>query len=503
MEAIFEVWATLPSAVVEYLGSWQVWAFMLGGTLVGYFVGVMPGLGPTMGMALTLGIVYKLPTAEGLALLIGMFVASVASGGITASLINIPGTAAAAATCMDGYALTKQGRGREACGYSVFSAVIGTITATLFIFIIQPFVTTIALKFGDWETFLFCLFGLVICGSLSGDQPVKGWVSALAGLFIAMCGAESVQSVVRYNFGRIELMNGFSSVVAMLGLFGIGEVLYTLRNKESLRAEGKSGFPVIRLDEFRKNGGNVVRSTLAGAWIGFIPGIGESAACWFSYDIAKRASKNKELFGNGSPEGIIAAGVASNASSVGALIPALALGIPGSATIAIFISALFLMNYRPGPTLVMENPSLLSGVCILFIIAALAVLLVAFVASHVTIKLLSIPDSILMPLVAVFCAVGAYGTTNTAFSLIQLAFFGVLGLLMKIYNYPIPPFVLGLLVGKTADSCLRRALMQYSDNISQMFLRPFGMCVMAALILVLVLSIASDRKSKAALKESL
>lgn len=500
MESILAVWTTLPAAVVEYLGSWQVWLLLIGGTFVGYFVGVMPGLGPTMGMALTLGIVYKLPTAEGLALLIGVFVSAVSSGGITASLINIPGTAASAATCMDGFALTRQGRGREACGYAVFSAVIGTITATILIFIIQPFVTSIALKFGDWETFLFCLFGLMICGSLSGDRPLKGWVSALAGLFVAMCGAESVQSVVRYNFGRVELMNGFSSVVAMLGLFGIGEVLYTLRNNENLKAEGKTGFPLIRFDEFRKNIGNVIRSTLAGAWIGFIPGIGESAACWFSYDLSKRSSKQKELFGNGSAEGIIAAGVASNASSVGALIPALALGIPGSATIAIFISALFLMNYRPGPTLVMENPHLLSGVCILFIVAALAVLLVAFIASHLTIKLLSIPDSILMPLVAVFCAVGAYGTTNTAFSLIQLAFFGVLGLLMKIYDYPIPPFVLGLLVGKTADSCLRRALMQYSDNVSAMFFRPFGLCVMGALILVFILSIVSDRKSKAASK---
>ena len=204
MEALLSVWGYLPEAIVTYLGDPMVWVMLLAGTALGYFVGVMPGLGPTMGMALSLSIIYTLPVTQGMALLIGIFVSAVGSGGITASLINIPGTAAAAATCMDGYALVKQGRGREACGYSVFASVIGTLAATLFVFIIQPFVTTIALKFGDWETFLFCLFGLMICGSLSGDRPVKGWIAAFVGFFISMCGAESVQSVIRYNFCSVS-----------------------------------------------------------------------------------------------------------------------------------------------------------------------------------------------------------------------------------------------------------------------------------------------------------
>ena len=476
----------------------MVWVFLIGGSALGYFVGVMPGLGPTMGMALSLSVIYTLPVNQGMALLIGIFVSAVGSGGVTASLINIPGTAAAAATCMDGYALCKQGRGREACGYSVGASVIGTILATIFIFIVQPFVTTIALKFGDWETFLFCLFGLMICGSLSGDRPVKGWIAAFLGFFISMCGAESVQSVVRYNFGRFELLSGFNSTVAMLGLFGIGEVLATLMNKQNTKVSGKAGFPILNIPEFLRNKFNIIKSALAGIWIGFIPGIGESAACWFAYDIARRSSKNKDLFGNGAPEGMIAAEVSNNASSVGALIPALALGIPGSATVAIFISAMFLMGYRPGPTLVMENPTILSAICVLFIIAAVFLLVIAFLASSVTIRLLTIPESILMPLIAVFCAVGAFGTTNTPFSLIQLAFFGVIGLLMKVYNYPIAPLVLGLLVGNTADTCLRRAITQYSGDITAMLLRPFGLGVMVVLVIVFILSVRSDKKSKAA-----
>lgn len=500
MEALLTIWSYLPDAISSYLGQPMVWVMLILGTALGYFVGVMPGLGPTMGMALSLGIIYRLPVEQGMALLIGIFVAAVGSGGITASLINIPGTAAAAATCLDGYAMAKQGRGREACGYSLFASVIGTLTATVFIFLVQPFVTTIALKFGDWETFLFCMFGLTVCGSLSGDRPVKGWLAAFIGFFIAMCGAESVQSVIRYNFGRSELLSGFNSTVAMLGLFGIGEVLYTLMNKQNMKVEGKAGLPIIKFGVFAQNIANIIKSSLAGIWIGFIPGIGESAACWFSYDIARRSSKSKETFGKGNPEGMIAAEVANNASSVGALIPALALGIPGSATVAIFISAMYLMGYRPGPTLVMENPGILSGICVLFVVAALGLLVIALLASSVTLRLLSIPESVLMPLIAVFCAVGAYGTTNTTFSLVQLAFFGILGLLMKIYNYPIAPLVLGMLVGNTADTCLRRALTQYADNIGGMLLRPFGLAVLAALILVTILSIRSDKKSKAASK---
>lgn len=501
MESLLAVWGSLPEAAAHYLGDPMVWVMLLGGVVLGYFVGVLPGLGPTMGMALSLSIIYTLPVNQGLALLAGVFVAGVGSGGVTASLINIPGTAAAAATCLDGYALQKQGRGREACGYSVFASVIGTIVASVFIFIVQPFVTTVALKFGDWETFLFCMFGLVICGSLSGDNVFKGWFAAFFGFFIAMCGAESVQSVIRYTFGRYELLSGFDSTVAMLGLFGIGEVLYTLRKKQSTALKkGEGGFPIIKLAEFGKNVGNIIRSSLAGIWIGFIPGIGESAACWFAYDIAKRSSKRKELFGKGSPEGMIAAETSNNACSIGALIPALSLGIPGSATVAVFISAMYLLGYRPGPTLVMENPDILCGVCILFVAAAIGLLIVSFVASRATIRLLSIPESVLMPLIAILCAVGAYGTTNTPFSLIQLLFFGILGLLMKIYNFPIAPLVLGLLIGDTADSSLRRALTQYADNIGAMILRPFGLAVLAVLILVLVLSIRSDRRSKAAAK---
>ena len=493
---MFSEWLYLPQAAAAFLGDPTVWLFLAAGVFLGFVVGVVPGLGPTMGMALCLGIIFRLDYAQGMALLVGIFVASCGSGGITASLINIPGTPAAAATCLDGYALTKQGRGREAVGYSIFASVVGTLAGTVLIFLIQPFVTNIALKFGDWETFLFCVFGLLICGSISGSSRRRGWIAALAGCLMSMVGADGVQSVQRFTFGRVELLAGFNSVIAMLGLFGLGEVLYTLRAPEEARTVEKTGFPKFHWRVLKQNIGNMVRSAFAGLWIGFIPGIGESAACWFSYDMAKRASKQKEKFGSGSEEGIIAAEVANNACSAGALIPALALGIPGSSTAAIFLSAMYIMNLRPGPTLLLESPGILCGLCLLLLMAAIVMGIVSFLCSKLTIRILTIPQGLLMSLVAVLCAVGAYNATGTPFALVQLAIFGLLGYFMKRFHYPIAPFVLGLLVGPTADTSLRRAMMQYSDNLLGLVTRPFGLCLIVVLCLLFFLSVKSDSAAR-------
>ncbi len=496
MSVLLSEWSHLPAAMGAFFSDPVMILLLLGGLVYGYFIGVVPGLGTTMGMALCLGLIFKMTPNHGLALLIGVLVSSLAAGGITACLANIPGTAAAAATCLDGYPLTLQGKGREAVGYSYVSSIIGTILGALFIFLVQPFVTTIALMFGDWEVFLFCVFGLVVCGSLTGSSPVRGWVSAMAGIMIACCGAESVQSVVRYNFGVPELLGGVDSTVVLIGLFGLSEVFYCLKSKKPLKIEGRACWPKVDLKTFVKNKWNILRSALAGIWVGFIPGVGEVAACWFSYDLAKRASKHKEKFGKGSEEGVIAAETANNASTLGALIPALALGVPGSGSAALFISALFMIGYRPGPTLLITSPGFLSNLVFLFVMGALAMLAVGFVLSRFSIGFLSIPRELLMPFIAVFCLVGAYGTTFTLFSVAVAVFFGVLGFIMKLYGYPIAPMVLGILVGDIMDLNLRRAVMQYADHPLGLFARPLGIAILILLAVVMFFEVRRARKSK-------
>jgi len=497
LEMIHE-WSYLPEMLGTILTSPTVLITLFLGVVLGYIIGVIPGLGATMGMALVLGLIFRMPQIQGLALLIGILVASMSSGGITAALANIPGTSAAAATVMDGYPMTLKGNGREAVGFAYVSSCIGSILAMILVFFIQPFIAAIALKFGNWEVFLFCIFGVLLCGSLVGGDPIRGWISAFVGIFISMCGAESVQSVVRYTLGTTSLLAGVSSTVAILGLFGLAEVFYVLKDKEQFGVSGQTGFPKIQIPVFMKNIGNIIRSLLAGVWVGFIPGIGESAACWFSYDLARKGSKNKAEFGHGCPEGIIAAEVANNASSVGALIPSLALGIPGSGSTAVFIAALFLIGYRPGPTLMKDSPGVLCAIAVCFIIAALMMLVVGYFLSRFAIKFLTIQNSLLMPIIVLFCAIGAYATTFTKFSLVLLLVFGLIGFLMKVFKYPIPPMLLGLLIGNTMDTALRRAMMQYGNDPWGMVTRPFGIGIMVFLLIMLYFSIKTTKSTKQA-----
>jgi len=498
MLAMIQEWGNLPEMAAAIFTSPTVLITLFLGVVLGYIIGVIPGLGATMGMALVLGLIYRMPQIQGLGLLIGILVGSMSSGGITASLANIPGTSAAAATVMDGYPMTLKGKGREATGYAYVSSVLGSILAMILVFFIQPFIAAVALKFGNWEVFLFCIFGVLLCGSLVGGDPIRGWISAFVGIFISMCGAEPVQSVVRYTLGSTSLLAGVSSTVAILGLFGLSEVLYTLKDKEQFGVANQSGFPIIRVSVFVKNIGNIIRSLLAGLWVGFIPGIGESAACWFSYDLARKGSKNKEQFGHGCPEGIIAAEVANNASSVGALIPSLALGIPGSGSTAVFIAALFLIGYRPGPTLMKDSPGVLCAITILFILAAIVMLVVGYFLTRFAIKFLTVENNLLMPLIVLFCAIGAYATTFTKTSLIILLVFGVLGFLMKTFKYPVPPMLLGLLIGNTMDTALRRAMMQYGNDPLGMVTRPFGIGIMVFLLIMLYFSVKTTKSTKAA-----
>ena len=491
--SIVAEWALLPSTFLEIITDPFCLLVLAGGIVLGYIIGVIPGLGPTMGMALVLGIIYKMDTNPALALLIGILVAAISCGGITACLANIPGTAAAAATVVDGYPLAQKGRGAEACGFTLYSSIFGCVVSMVIVFFIQPFVGAIALKFGQWEVFLFCLFGLIICGSLIGKDVVRGWISALLGVIFALVGCETIQSVQVFTFGLPGLMSGLNSTVAILGLFGLGEVFYTLRSKESLKVTGQTGFPKLNLKVFGQNKVNMIRSLFAGLWVGFIPGIGESAACWFSYDLAKKGSKHPEEFGHGTPEGIIAAEVANNASTVGAMIPSLALGIPGSATTSVFIAALFLLGYRPGPTLMSDSPGILCKITVLFLLGAAILCFVGSFLTRSAIKFLTIDNNLLMPFVVVFCVVGSYATTNTMYSILVLLFFGIIGMLAKMYGYPIPPMLLGILIGRTMDEYFRRAILQYPNDPVGLLCRPIGIAISIFLILMIIMSFKTSK----------
>jgi len=487
-------WMYLPDAFRVLVTSPLVWGVVFLGGIIGYTVGVLPGLTGTMAMVLSLGVVYKMPPELGLALVFSILVGSTGAGGVTAALINIPGTPAAAATTLDGYPLSKKGESRQAMGLAIFSSFLGAIISVALILAFLPLMFVVVYKFGDWEIFLFCCFGIFICGSLSGENLVKGWISAILGVFFSLIGIEALQALPRFTFGIHSLQAGLGIIAPLIGLFGLSEIFVVLKDRDITKKSAKAGWMIVDISVFLKNVKNVIRSVLAGIWVGFVPGVGESAACWFSYDLAKRSSKKKEEFGKGSYEGVIAAETANNASTMGALIPLLTLGIPGSGTTAVLLVALLLMNFKPGPTLLMYSPGILCKITIIVFMSAIVLLVCGYIFSKYVIKLLTIPNEILMPLIGALCVLGVWGKEYTKFSLIILLVFGILGFFMKIKNYPVAPMVLGLLIGSIADLHLRRALLQYSQDFLGLFTRPIGIGVIIFLVILSYVSFKSNKE---------
>lgn len=487
--------AYFPEVFMAIFFSPQIWGMVLLGSFLGFSVGVLPGLTSVMACAMLLGFVFTMPYKLAFALFMGVYVSAMGAGGITAIMVNIPGTPAAAATCIDGYELSRRGRARDAVGMSITASFIGTMFSVLLMLFFLPTFSSIALKFGDWEIFLFCMFGVLVCGSLVGENPLKGWISGTAGLLFAMVGIEGVQAYPRFTFGMLNLTQGLGLVPPLIGLFGLSEVLTVLLEKTTYRFTAtKPGFARIRFEELKKNIVNIIRSSLVGIFVGFIPGVGETVSCWFSYDLAKRNSKEKEKFGKGSYEGIVAAEVANNATGQGALIPTLTLGVPGSGTTAIILAALFMIGKRPGPLLLTEFPGFICELAVLTAIAAMSLLIVGFSLSNWIIRFLSVPKEILMPIIGGLCVLGTWGSAFTPVSVIVMFFFGVIGSLMKIKKYPVAPMVLGIVIGNIADISLRRALVQYSMDPLALLVRPVGLIIIGLLIAMLYFGRKSRHK---------
>lgn len=475
---VLQEWKLLPSVLFEILSSPGVLVSLFIGGMAGMVFGMLPGISAVMSMSLLIGLVFNQPVEIGLGLLISIYVGAMASGGVTAILLNIPGTPAAAATGLDGYPLAKQGRAKEAIEASFTSSFVGGILGALMTLLLLPFIAVVALKLGDWEIFLVALIGLSLAGALSGDSPLKGWVSALLGVIAAMVGMEEIFGHERFGYTP-ELIRGFEFVPALIGLFGLSEVLLVLRKKKPDQIVGKSGFVGVNFRMIVTYMRTLIRSTLVAVGIGIIPGVGESASCWASYDLARRTSKEKDKFGKGCLDGVIAAETANSATAGGALIPALVFGIPGSGPTAILIAALIIYGFRPGPLLMIDQPGLVAKVVVLFWVAAVATRLGAMVLSPFFIRILSSPREIILPVAASLGVVGAWASGFTAFDIYSMFGFGVLGYVLRRNGFPLAPMVLGILVGGIADTHLRRALQTFSGDLGTMFGGWYSMALLA------------------------
>jgi len=498
-EAFSQQFALFGSAAAQAFGFPQVFVTMAA-TVAGIVVGAVPGLTATMALALLINLTYSMQLPVAVAFLLGVYVGAVMGGCYSAIMINIPGTPSAAATALDGFVLAKQGHGGQAIGVGIIASFVGTLFSILILIFLTPFLYKIALKFGQWEYFLISVFGIMICGNLSTQStPIKGWIVGFLGFFTAMIGLDAVYAYPRFTFGNYNLMGGIALIPALIGVFGISEILSVLQEDTPYSVESQLGrvFPSKELIKDILH--TSIRSGLIGCGIGAVPGAGEDIAAWVSYDVGKRRSKKGHLFGTGSYEGLASAETANNACIGGAMIPLLTLAIPGSPPAAMFLAAIWLHGIKPGPMLAIESPDFIYLTAVTLIIATLSMLVFGLALVKPMVKILKINRKILMPIIVPLTVIGAYAGNVNIFDIHVMFIFGILGYILRKLNYPMAPLVLGIILGPTADISFRQALMQGQGSLLPLLGRPVGIVLMLAIVWSLYNGIKSSRRYTASL----
>ena len=475
---------TLDALAVVF--SWQGALALVVSVFMGLIFGMLPGLTATMAVALLTGLTYSFDGGLAVLSLLGVYVGSISGGCQSAILLNIPGTPASAATAMDGHPIAREGRGAFAIFVANHASFFGTLIGTACVAVLTPIISGIALKFQSHEMFLLCVFGIIICGSLtSGGRPIKGWISGFVGLLVAMVGRDTVHSFARFSFGNMNLTASISLLPVMIGLFGFPEIVNSfgrvVRNVLDIeKFNPKDGWAVLK-----RNRLNIIRSSLLGMSMGAIPGVGEDTGGWLAYWSEKKSYKS-DKWGKGEINGVVSAEAGNNAAVGGAIIPVLSLAIPGSAPAAVLLAAFWMHGYRPGPLLMSETPEFLYLVVVSMMFASLVMVLIANNMAKITVKVLQVDQRILMPIVFVCCVIGAFVVNNRLFDIKLMFVFGLLGVAMSYMHYPSAPFLLGVVMGNMADENLRRALMLYDGSILPFFTRPICIFFMLFIALLVV-----------------
>ena len=459
------------------------------GILLGTIIGVLPGLGGANGVAILLPLTFTMPPTSAIILLTCIYWGALFGGAITSVLFNIPGEPWSVATTFDGYPLAKDGRSGEALTAAFTSSFVGAFFSIVLITFFAPLLAEVALKFGPPEFFAIQLLTFSSFVGLGGGNPLKSLATILIGFMLSTVGLDIVTGQLRLTFGFTDLMKGFDFIIAVIGLFGIGEILLSV--EEGLRFQGAKTEMKLRvvLDTWKilpRYYRTFVRSSIIGFWMGFKPG-GATPASFMSYAFAKRFSKNPERFGKGEIEGIVAPETAAHAAGVAAMLPMITLGIPGSPTAAVMLGGLIIWGLQPGPMLFIDNPDFVWGLIASMytgnVIGVLVVL--AFVPFFAAI--LRIPFAILTPLIVVICAIGSYAVHNSMIDIWYMLIFGVIGYVFKKLDYPLAPLVLALVLGDMAENALRQSLIMSQGSLAIFFTRPISGVINAVAIFFFVM----------------
>ena len=458
------------------LGDPQLLLVLLASTLGGVVIGALPGLNATNGAALLLPFTLSMEAIPAIASLVAIYCSATFAGAITAILINTPGTPASATTCLDGYPLAQRGEAGRALGLAVVSSTIGGVLSVICLMIAAPLLARMAYQFTPPEYFALTLFGMSMLASIGEGSPLKNLISGTFGVFLALVGVDMLTSVERFTFGSHDLYDGIGFVPVMIGIFGISELIVQASSLD--KRKERVSMKAVQLptrDDYRQVWKTILRSSGIGVFIGILPAEGATVASMIGYNEAKRWSKTPEQFGKGAIEGIAGSEAANNAATGGAMVPTLALGIPGSATAAVILAGLMVHGIRPGPSMFTEQANFAYTIFWSMMLVNLLFLVVGLTGAKIFARVTLIPTQVLWPCVFMVSIVGAYALDQSMFDVWIVLISGIIGFFMRRYGFSVVPLAIGLILGEMLEQRLGQSMVMLDEKWWLMFTRPLAL----------------------------
>ena len=466
------------------------------GVLIGTVVGAIPGMTTVMGVALALPFTFTMQPVTGILLLLGIYKGGLYGGSITAILINAPGTPAASCTVLDGFPLTQKGEARKALDIALYASCVADFISNLSLILFAGVLATFALKFGPPEFFTLIVFSLTIIAGVSGDNLVRGVISAALGLMFAVIGLDIIYGTNRFIFGNWNLMGGLSFIPVLIGLFALPEIIqfFTVKISEQVKSAPMSGVGAS-FAEFKRCFKTIIRGSLIGVVLGAIPGIGGAPSAFLSYSEARRNSPRQENFGKGEIEGVAAAEAGNNGVAGATMIPLLALGVPGDVITAVILGAFMIHGLRPGPLMFVENLPMIYALFIGIMLSSVYLFVIGKFSIKTISRLSEVPNQILYPVVLIFCLFGTFAINNSIFDVIVMLLMGCVGYLMLVLRFPAPPFLIAFILGPLLEDNFRQAMILSDGSLDILVRSPICWVFWTLTVLSIFLLIKSRKKN--------
>lgn len=474
--------------------SWEAIIFVFIGVLLGTIIGMIPGLGPITAIAIMIPVTYGMDPAIALVMMAGVYYGSMYGGSTSSILLNAPGVAGTVAASFDGYPMAQQGKAGKALAISAIASFVGGTVSVILLTLFAPALASVAIAFGPPEYFALMLLGLTAISSLTDGSTVKALISAVLGFMVVTIGIDSQTGTTRFTFGNVNLLDGIDFLIIALGLFALAEVCFLILNRKQ-KMKGLSNIGSLKLTkkDAKEMKGPLARQSLLGFILGVLPGAGATVSSFVAYITEKKLAKNPKEFGKGSIRGLTGPETANNAATSGAFVPLLSLGIPGSGTTAVMLGAFLVLGVQPGPLLMMENPNVFWGVIASMYIGNVFLLILNLPLIPYFVKILKVPRPLLISLVIISSLIGVYAVSFNTFDLYLLVIFGILGFLMRLFNFPAAPFILAFILGGMMEQSLRQSLTISGGSWSIFYTSPIAMSLISLAVIALVVPAIRDR----------